>query len=396
MKFIKENSNLKNFAIKVIIFAIAALIVIHFGKVLGFFNNVLSILFPFTIGLVIAYIWNMLLNPFEKILFPNSKNKILNHIRRPLSILLSLLVIIGIVALVLYLVIPQIYESIMIVGQGLPPLANSVKEWFLDITQDLTWTEDLREKVMNIEVDWQNIISRAGSLLQIGIGGFIGSTYIAINSLVGFLFSGFTIIIFTIYLLSSKEKIAGHVNKLSKAYLSDRKISKFNYFMNIIDDTFSSFIKGQLLDALIIGILLFIVLTIFRMPFALTISVVVMVTALIPMLGAFIGGGVGFLMISVVDFNQALLFLVLLVGVQQLEGDLIYPKIVGDSIGLPGIWVFAAVIAGGSIAGPLGMLIAVPLIASVYKILRNDVNRRLRHVDQDAREDIYVLVEDEE
>lgn len=396
MKFIKENSNLKNFAIKVIIFAIAALIVIHFGKVLGFFNNVLSILFPFTIGLVIAYIWNMLLNPFEKILFPNSKNKILNHIRRPLSILLSLLVIIGIVALVLYLVIPQIYESIMIVGQGLPPLANSVKEWFLDITQDLTWTEDLREKVMNIEVDWQNIISRVGSLLQIGIGGFIGSTYIAINSLVGFLFSGFTIIIFTIYLLSSKEKIAGHVNKLSKAYLSDRKISKFNYFMNIIDDTFSSFIKGQLLDALIIGILLFIVLTIFRMPFALTISVVVMVTALIPMLGAFIGGGVGFLMISVVDFNQALLFLVLLVGVQQLEGDLIYPKIVGDSIGLPGIWVFAAVIAGGSIAGPLGMLIAVPLIASVYKILRNDVNRRLRHVDQDAREDIYVLVEDEE
>ena len=396
MKFIKENSNLKNFAIKVIIFAIAALIVIHFGKVLGFFNNVLSILFPFTIGLVIAYIWNMLLNPFEKILFPNSKNKILNHIRRPLSILLSLLVIIGIVALVLYLVIPQIYESIMIVGQGLPPLANSVKEWFLDITQDLTWTEDLREKVMNIEVDWQNIISRAGSLLQIGIGGFIGSTYIAINSLVGFLFSGFTIIIFTIYLLSSKEKIAGHVNKLSKAYLSDRKISKFNYFMNIIDDTFSSFIKGQLLDALIIGILLFIVLTIFRMPFALTISVVVMVTALIPMLGAFIGGGVGFLMISVVDFNQALLFLVLLVGVQQLEGDLIYPKIVGDSIGLPGIWVFAAVIAGGSIAGPLGMLIAVPLIASVYKILRNDVNRRLRHVDQDAREDIYVLVGDEE
>lgn len=396
MKFIKENSNLKNFAIKVIIFAIAALIVIHFGKVLGFFNKVLSILFPFTIGLVIAYIWNMLLNPFEKILFPNSKNKILNHIRRPLSILLSLLVIIGIVALVLYLVIPQIYESIMIVGQGLPPLANSVKEWFLDITQDLTWTEDLREKVMNIEVDWQNIISRAGSLLQIGIGGFIGSTYIAINSLVGFLFSGFTIIIFTIYLLSSKEKIAGHVNKLSKAYLSDRKISKFNYFMNIIDDTFSSFIKGQLLDALIIGILLFIVLTIFRMPFALTISVVVMVTALIPMLGAFIGGGVGFLMISVVDFNQALLFLVLLVGVQQLEGDLIYPKIVGDSIGLPGIWVFAAVIAGGSIAGPLGMLIAVPLIASVYKILRNDVNRRLRHVDQDAREDIYVLVEDEE
>ena len=152
---------------------------------------------------------------------------------------------------------------------------------------------------------------------------------------------------------------------------------KLHYVARIFDDTFSKFFEGQLLDAFIVGVLLFIALLIFGMPYALTISVVVMVTALIPMVGAFIGGGVGFLMIAVEDFRQALIFLVILVVVQQLEGDLIYPKIVGDSVGLPGIWVFSAVIIGGAIAGPLGMLIGVPFVAAMYKILRNDVRARL-------------------
>ena len=174
-----------------------------------------------------------------------------------------------------------------------------------------------------------------------------------------------------------KEKLIHQSKRVGKAYLPEKHWQRVGYVLSVLNETFSKFFKGQVLDAFVVGALLFIAMLIFRMPYALTISVVVMVTALIPMIGAFIGGAVGFLMIAVTDFRQAVIFLIILIVIQQLEGDLIYPKIVGDSVGLPGIWVFSAVIVGGAIAGPLGMIIAVPLLASIYKIFRKNVNKRL-------------------
>lgn len=374
-----EKNSRRNFIFRVIIVAIALLVVLHFTKVLDFIKSAFNVSLPFLFGLGLAYIWNLLLRPMEKVFFPNSKKPIVQKIKRPVCVFLSLIVILAIIALVFYLVLPQIYKSIMVIGENIPSLAERLQAWFLRVTEDFEWANQIRTRVENMDVNWQQYATRAWDVIKSGIGGVIGSTFSLLNNILGLVISVFTALIFTIYTLFDKEKLKLQMDRLTEAYIKEkhRHRHRLVYFLNILDDTYSNFFKGQLLSAFIIGALLFVVLLIFRMPYALTIGIVVMVTALIPMLGAFIGGAVGFLMIAAVNLQQAWLFLVLLIVVQQLEGDLIYPKIVGNSIGLPGMWVFVAVIAGGAIAGPIGMILCVPLAAAVYKIIKHDVTQRI-------------------
>lgn len=367
----------KTFIIKVFILMLALLIVQHFGLVLSIIDKIIDIIFPFLVGCGMAYIWSLFQNPIEKIIFPRSKKKFLQKLRRPLSIIVSLLVLLGIIVLILYLVLPQIYNSIVVIAESAPLLAENLRTWFLDVTSGLNWAEGIRENVRNLSIDWEELAKTIGDALQNSAGGILGSALNIIENTVGFFVAAFTAIVFAIYLLFLKEKLIHQSKRVGKAYLPEKHWQRVRYVLSVLNETFSKFFKGQVLDAFVVGALLFIAMLIFRMPYALTISVVVMVTALIPMIGAFIGGAVGFLMIAVTDFRQAVIFLIILIVIQQLEGDLIYPKIVGDSVGLPGIWVFSAVIVGGAIAGPLGMIIAVPLLASIYKIFRKNVNKRL-------------------
>ena len=367
----------KTFIIKVFILMLALLIVQHFGLVLSIIDKIIDIIFPFLVGCGMAYIWSLFQNPIEKIIFPRSKKKFLQKLRRPLSIIVSLLVLLGIIVLILYLVLPQIYNSIVVIAESAPLLAENLRTWFLDVTSGLNWAEGIRENVRNLSIDWEELAKTIGDALQNSAGGILGSALNIIENTVGFFVAAFTAIVFAIYLLFLKEKLIHQSKRVGKAYLPEKHWQRVGYVLSVLNETFSKFFKGQVLDAFVVGALLFIAMLIFRMPYALTISVVVMVTALIPMIGAFIGGAVGFLMIAVTDFRQAVIFLIILIVIQQLEGDLIYPKIVGDSVGLPGIWVFSAVIVGGAIAGPLGMIIAVPLLASIYKIFRKNVNKRL-------------------
>ncbi|MDD3611656.1 MAG: AI-2E family transporter [Eubacteriales bacterium] len=367
----------RTFITKVFILMLALLIVQHFGLVLSIIDKIIDIIFPFLVGCGMAYIWSLFQNPIEKIIFPRSKKKFLQKLRRPLSIIFSLLVLLGIVVLILYLVLPQIYNSIVVIAESAPLLAENLRTWFLDVTSGLNWAEGIRENVRNLSIDWEELAKTIGDALQNSAGGILGSALNIIENTVGFFVAAFTAIVFAIYLLFLKEKLIHQSKRVGKAYLPEKHWQRVRYVLSVLNETFSKFFKGQVLDAFVVGALLFIAMLIFRMPYALTISVVVMVTALIPMIGAFIGGAVGFLMIAVTDFRQAVIFLIILIVIQQLEGDLIYPKIVGDSVGLPGIWVFSAVIVGGAIAGPLGMIIAVPLLASIYKIFRKNVNKRL-------------------
>ena len=379
---------------RVAILLVAVLVVYNFASVLMFFSSVLKLIFPFLVGLGIAYIWSLLMTPIEKNFFPNSQKPIMKKLRRPAGVVLSLLIILGVIAFTLYLVIPQIYQSLIVMTDALPAFANEVKQWFLSQTAGVTWAQEIRNRVQGIDVDWQVLFQNIMARFEGGLSGILGSTVDVVRSVVDFIVAGFTAIVFTIYILVGKEKIGDRLNRVAHAYLPDKLISRGHYMLKELNETFANFFRGQVLDAFIIGVLLFIALSIFRFPYALTISVVVMVTALIPMIGAFIGGGVGFLMIAVVDMRQAFLFLIVLVAIQQLEGDLIYPKIVGDAIGLPGVWVFAAVIVGGSIAGPVGMIIAVPLLATIYKLLRNDVNNRLGGV-QNRQDDTLDITEED-
>ena len=367
----------KTFITKVFILMLALLIVQHFDLVLSIIDKIIDIIFPFLVGCGMAYIWSLFQNPIEKIIFPRSKKKFLQKLRRPLSIIVSLLVLLGIIVLILYLVLPQIYNSIVVIAESAPLLAENLRTWFLDVTSGLNWAEGIRENVRNLSIDWEELAKTIGDALQNSAGGILGSALNIIENTVGFFVAAFTAIVFAIYLLFLKEKLIHQSKRVGKAYLPEKHWQRVGYVLSVLNETFSKFFKGQVLDAFVVGALLFIAMLIFRMPYAVTISVVVMVTALIPMIGAFIGGAVGLLMIAVTDFRQAVIFLIILIVIQQLEGDLIYPKIVGDSVGLPGIWVFSAVIVGGAIAGPLGMIIAVPLLASIYKIFRKNVNKRL-------------------
>lgn len=366
----------KNFISKTLIVVIAALVVLYFSQIIGLFKTLLTILFPIILGLIIAYIVNLILKPLEKIFFPRSKSLLVTKIRRPICILLSFIIIIAAIYIIMYLIIPQINDSIMIISEGIPELAEDLRVWFLKVTEGVDWAAEYRKNIENAQINWSDLIDKAAQIIKSSINGVLGSTFTIINSIFGILITTITALIFSISYLSSKEKISSQVKRAASVYLSQRQNQKLSYFISVIDDKYSSFIKSKLVDSLVIGFLIFIMMLILRFPFASTISIVIMVTSIIPVVGAYIGSIIGFLMIAVIDFKQALLFILVLAVVLQLEASIIYPKIAGKSTGLPGIWVFAAVIIGGALAGPIGMLFGVPLAAAIYTFIKNDIKEK--------------------
>lgn len=211
-----------------------------------------------------------------------------------------------------------------------------------------------------------------------GFGGVMSSVVSVVGSVISSVVTVAVALIFSIYLLTGKEKLISQSKRMISTYLpkADKKIF---YVLNTLNDSFHRFIVGQCTEAVILGGLCMIGMWIFRFPYAVMVGVLIGFTALIPIAGAYIGAGVGAFMILTESPLQALLFLVFIVVLQQLEGNLVYPKVVGSSIGLPGIWVLAAITIGGGLMGVLGMLLAVPLLATVYKLIQADVRKRNTH-----------------
>ena len=212
-----------------------------------------------------------------------------------------------------------------------------------------------------------------------GIGDVVSLVVSAVSSVFSFLVTALLSLIFSIYLLSGKEELASQVDRLAKRYVGNRLYGKLVYFLHTLDDCFHRYIVGQCTEAVILGALCAVGMGILRLPYALMVGALVAFTALIPVAGAYIGAGVGAFMILTVDPFKALVFLIFIVVLQQLEGNLIYPKVVGSSMGLPGIWVLAAVTVGGGLAGIVGMLLGVPLAAALYRIIRDDVRKHERN-----------------
>lgn len=365
----------KDFVQKAIIVVISALFVMYFSNVLSFFKTLLRITFPIILGLIIAYIVNLILQSLERIFFPNSKSLFVNKIRRPVCIFLSFLIIIASIYLILHLVIPEINDSINIITNGAPKLAEDMRSWFLKATEGVDWASEYRKQIENTQINWSEVVEKLINLIKSSIDGILGSTFTLINSVLGVFLTTITSLIFTINYLGSKEMVNIQLNKLASFYLKKEHVESSKYVLSVLDDKFSSFIRGELIDSIIVGIITFITMTVFRLPYASTISIVIMVTSLIPIVGSYVGVFIGFLMIAVINIKQSLLFILILAIMLQLESSIIYPKIAGKSIGLPSIWVFAAVIVGGSLAGPLGMLVGVPLVASIYTLIKNHIKK---------------------
>ncbi len=355
---------------------------IHFWPAIGgVIGTLLGAAVPLFIGCIIAYILNILMSAYERI-WPGKKGALLKA-KRPVCLVGALLTLIAIVALVIGLVVPQLVSCFQLIFAELPD--------FLDNATDLIqkWgilPEDIIATLKS--VDWQSRIAQIVELLTSGIGDVVNVVVSAVSSVFSGLVTAFLSLFFSLYVLSSKEKLKSQMHRLLETYMPQRLLKKTEYVAHIFDDCFHRYIVGQCLEAVILGILCIIGMLILQMPYATMIGTLVGFTALIPIAGAWIGTAIGAFMILTVSPIKALIFLVFILILQQLENNLIYPKVVGSSMGLPGIWVLAAITVGGGVMGITGMLLCVPLTASFYRLIREDMQKKkqLRAADTETTE----------
>jgi len=344
----------------------------YWPNVAKFLTGLVKAAEPLIIGAVIAFLVNILMRNLEKIIFPKAKKTALIAARRTICMLLAFVLLISIVALIIWLITPQLISCIEIIIAEVPPLFGSVIKWLQN-------TELLPEDIMAelAGIDWKSNITKIFDLLTSGIGSVFDIVITTLTSVFSGVVTAIVSIIFSIYILSGKEKIASQIIRFEKCYLKFSKRKKFNHIVHTIKVSFEDFIVGQCKEAVILGVLCALGMWIFRFPYATMIGALIGFTALIPVAGAYIGGAVGFIMIMTESPFKAFLFIIFLVVLQQLEGNLIYPKVVGESIGLPGLWVLAAVTIGGGVMGILGMLVGVPLVAAAYKLIGEDISEKL-------------------
>lgn len=338
------------------------------------------ILKPFIYGGAIAFVLNILLKSYETKLLSRWKGRSARILKRPICILLSVITVLLIITLVIIAVIPQLANTATELGNKIPMFVEGVilklEEWSIEYP-------GLKQQIMqleNIEVEWETIIPKVVEFMKNGVGNMLFSTLYSTVSVAGSIIGGvvnFTIgIIFALYILIQKEKLSDQGKRILSAYLPTKISTVIREVLSRLYNNFTNFICGQCLEAVILGTLFIITMTIFKMPYATTIGALIAFTALIPIVGAFIGCFVGAFMILINNPTQALLFVILFLVLQQIEGNLIYPKVVGNSVGLPSIWVLVAVSLGGSLFGVAGMLFFIPIVSTIYSLLRDDVNLR--------------------
>lgn len=355
------------------------LAVTYWKNISGFIGIVISAASPLIIGAGVAYIVNILMSFYERKFFAKAKNKNLQKIKRPLCMIFAFITVIAVVALVVGLVLPQLVSCVMIVVDYIPDAVD----WVVEQLEKLEYVpQDIID--MLTSVDWKSQIEKIVTVVTSGISDVMGIVISTVSTVIGGVVTAFLSLIFTIYILIDKEKLENQAERFMKKYLHKNWYEKIKYVLVVFDDSFHKFIVGQCTEAVILGGLCTVGMLILGLPYAPMVGALIAFTALIPVAGAFIGAGVGAFMILMVNPLQALIFLVFIVVLQQLEGNLIYPKVVGSSMGLPAIWVLAAVTIGGGVYGILGMFIGVPIAATAYRILKNDVNGKTAEEIQKA------------
>ena len=326
---------------------------------------------PLLIGCVIAYMVNILMSFYEKHYFVKTKSKRVIKSRRPVCMVASFVTLAAVVILVIGLVVPQLVSCVTLIFGALP---NAITNIIGVLDKYNILPDNIADSLSAI--DWQSKIGQIMSMLTTGLGNImdvvVGTVSVVFSGIVTALM-GF---IFSIYLLLGRDVLARQFNRLMLRYMRKSWYDKTMYTLGILNDCFRRYITGQCLEAVILGVLCTLGMMILRLPYATMIGALIAFTALIPVAGAYIGGGVGALMVFSVSPVKALIFLIFLVILQQLEGNLIYPRVVGASLGLPAIWVLAAVTVGGGIMGVIGMFLGVPVAAAIYRLLKNDVNKK--------------------
>ena len=332
---------------------------------------------PLILGFALAYVVNILMTVYEKHYFRKRADEAwVKKSRRAVCLIAAIATILGAMILVLYIVFPQLIKAITLIREQIPGLLQSIahNEKLMNILP-----EEIRDAIQKL--DYQKLVEGAVRFLTNG-ASTSASLMSSLTGFLGSLTSGFMILfmgfIFSIYILVGKERLAGQFRRLFQSYLSTGWVSRITPVVSVINNCFHSFIVGQITEGIIIGLLCAGGMWVLRLPYAAMIGTVVGVTALIPVLGCYMGAIVGALMCLSVSPVKAIEFLIFIFCLQQFEDNLIYPRVVGTSLGLPGIWVLAAVMIGGGIGGFPGMILSVPITATIYTLLRMGVEKRER------------------
>ena len=360
----------KLFVIRMIILAgLIALIVVRSERLLSGTGKLLSALSPLIAGAILAFILTMLVNSFEHMLFPKTEKTILKKMRTPLALFISIAVVLLLIALLLYLIIPQLIETGSLLVKQLPQTYRTVIDFLKKNTENVPWLGDIiRDASSNDSPTMRKLVDL--------VSDFGSTAFTITESVLSALVSVIFTVIFAIYLVLNRKTLSNQFGRLFTAFLNPVTKRRLYHVLAVARDTFAGFFAGQLLQALIVGALVTAGMLIFGFPYAPMVGSAVGFFALLPMIGSFIGGAVGFIMIAPLNINQAILFLLFLIILLQLVANFIYPRVLGRSIGMPGIWVFAAVIVGAGMGGIGGILLGVPFTATCYKLLREQVNKR--------------------
>ena len=337
----------------------------------GYIGNITKALMPFVAGAVMAYIINILMDFYEDLLLRKFRNK---KIIRTVAIVLSIFTFVLVIVLLLGLIIPQLIKimfSIMYTNPGdIKKIIESIgKNNIVDKIADM----------MNIDInniDISGYVTKLIRSVMSSVGNILMGVISGISGFFNTIISVFMAVVFAIYILMDKERIAVQGDKLLRAFLPSKRDSVIDV-LRIFNTSFRNYFISQVKEAIILGVLLYIVMIIARLPYASSISILVGVTALIPVIGAYAGLFIGTLMILTKSFSSMIIFIIVHTVVQQFENNIIYPRVVGSSVGLPGMWVIVAVALGGSLGGIFGVFVAVPVAASLYFILKRETLKRL-------------------
>ena len=373
-------------AIRKIFLAAAGCVILYWllheeEKVKAVWKFISSMTMPFVVGAALAFVLNVPMRAFENMLkkVPSAKA------RRVLAMVLTMLAIVLVITGVVMLLIPQLEETLQTLFAQLPIFFGRLERWITEFLEErpevLAW---VKENIGLESLNWSALIEKALDTLGDSLSAILNSAISAVGSLTNGVMNLVISLVFAFYCLSSKEVLARQARRLGYAILPEKICDETVRILRMTNTSFSNFITGQCLEAVILALLFVVAMAIFRMPYIPLICVVICVTALVPLVGAFIGCILGAFLILVNDPMQAVTFVIMFLVIQQFEGNVIYPRVVGSSIGLPGMWVLVAVTVGGGLFGVGGMLLMVPFAAVLYTLLREFTHKRLQDREIDA------------
>lgn len=382
-----QKGNVRRILFIIIISILVFLGVQNFPVVLGTLGYFIGLLKPFIMGVCIAFALNVLLKLLEEKLFGALNRKgylIWLRWRRAICILLTYAIVITVLFVLVFMIVPQLKKSFELLISNLNVYATVLQKWTDEFIRTFNISDDI-SKVINL--DWNKIFDVTSNFLSNFSNNFINKTVNITSSIISGVVNLVLGIAFSIYMLFQKERLCTQSKKLSLAILSRERAEYLISIGKLSNDIFSKFVLGQLTEAIIIGFLCFLGMTVFSMPYASLIGTIVGFTSLIPIVGAFIGTIFGVFILLMINPTTAFWFVVFIIVLQQIEGNIIYPRVVGNSVGLPGIWVLLAVSIGGSAFGITGMILGIPLSSIAYCILRAEVAKKLKEKNI-SKEDI--------